>query len=385
MTFVISPLTTFPKAPAAAFPKLLEWRDEGIALGDRGARVVDFVADPTKVLVTRGVGENSHVITVNVISVGPICLNGPAWTARTAPSARTWHTVAFGLDLFVIFGTDFGASLPCSIYSTDNGATWTVSPTTFPSLGGVGADVGVRGRMLAFGNTQFIAIGNQKEIFSFDGINWTVGPANTFAGTPTEYVFDGALFNLVCTATDKFYTTTGDGNYTERTLPSSNSWSAVGIGAGRKIVAASLNTAKSDDGGATWTAGGDLPANNGCASITYGNGVWVAVPTGSVTKLYYSIDGGATWSLTNTLNAVAQQFWRVRYVGGIFYVGEYGIGNNSYKSVDGVTWTLANTFASMPTLFEIDWASGVVGGALVYAAVGTPDSTTTVVNSGVCG
>ena len=103
------------------------------------------------------------------------------------------------------------------------------------------------------------------------------------------------------------------------------------------------------------------------------------------TKLYYSIDGGATWSLTNTLNAVAQQFWRVRYVGGIFYVGEYGIGNNSYKSVDGVTWTLANTFASMPTLFEIDWASGVVGGALVYAAVGTPDSTTTVVNSGVCG
>jgi len=388
MTFAITPLSTFPKGPVAEFLAFIEWRDDGVVLGDRAARVVDFVADPTLVSVTRGVGENSHIITVRKLLTSALrCLNGPQWTSRTVPDSRTWHAVAFGFDTFVIFGTNFGTSRPCSVYSTDGGVNWTTSPTTFPSLGGVGADVGVRERMLAFGAGQFIAIGNNKEIYSNDGINWTVGGANTFAGTPTSFFFDGTQFVLVCSATDKLYTSPGNGAYTERTLPAGDAWSAGGIGAGRLIVAASLATAKSDNGGVTWTAGGNLPADLGTGvwSIAYGNGVWVAVPGGSVTQLYYSTDGGATWALTNTLNASAQQYARVRYIGGIFYVGEFSGGNSCYKSTDGITWTVANAFVSMPTLFSIDWDGGVMGGGFVYAAVGTPDGNTTTVNSGVCG
>lgn len=45
--------------------EFIQWRSSGVNLGDRKVRVIDFV-DPTgtKMIVTRGVGENRHVITV---------------------------------------------------------------------------------------------------------------------------------------------------------------------------------------------------------------------------------------------------------------------------------------------------------------------------------
>jgi hypothetical protein len=45
--------------------------DEGTAVGDENVAVVDFTGDPEQVTVTRGVGENSHVITVRLSVSGP--------------------------------------------------------------------------------------------------------------------------------------------------------------------------------------------------------------------------------------------------------------------------------------------------------------------------
>jgi hypothetical protein len=66
MTFGITPVTSFPPAAATSFPKLLQFQDDGIALGDRGVRVVNIVADPLVVQATRGVGENSNVVTISM-------------------------------------------------------------------------------------------------------------------------------------------------------------------------------------------------------------------------------------------------------------------------------------------------------------------------------
>jgi hypothetical protein len=62
MTFAITPKTNYPKASASEFPKYLEIRGNGVALGDRGVRIVDLVG--AGIAATRGVGENSHVVTV---------------------------------------------------------------------------------------------------------------------------------------------------------------------------------------------------------------------------------------------------------------------------------------------------------------------------------
>jgi len=62
MTFSITPKSTYPKGAASAFPKYLEMRNAGVPLGDRGIQVVDITG--SGLLATRGVGENSHVVTV---------------------------------------------------------------------------------------------------------------------------------------------------------------------------------------------------------------------------------------------------------------------------------------------------------------------------------
>jgi len=68
----IVPIAGWPAAEMPAFPLYLQWQDEGVDLGDRGVRVVNFVTDPTVWLVTRGVGEQSNVITIGAAPVPPI-------------------------------------------------------------------------------------------------------------------------------------------------------------------------------------------------------------------------------------------------------------------------------------------------------------------------
>lgn len=65
----------------------LQIQEEGADVGDANVAVVDFVGDPSKVLATRGVGENSHIITVRMAPTAPvgdpavlyICCPGPQY------------------------------------------------------------------------------------------------------------------------------------------------------------------------------------------------------------------------------------------------------------------------------------------------------------------
>jgi len=70
MTFSITPKSTYPKGAASAFPKYLEMRNAGAPLGDRNIRIVDITG--SGLLATRGVGENSHVVTVRRAGNDPL-------------------------------------------------------------------------------------------------------------------------------------------------------------------------------------------------------------------------------------------------------------------------------------------------------------------------
>lgn len=69
MAFALTP-ATFPPAAADQFPLGPSFADEGVDLGD-GVRTLNIVGDPSTVSVTRGVGENSHIITIELLSVPP--------------------------------------------------------------------------------------------------------------------------------------------------------------------------------------------------------------------------------------------------------------------------------------------------------------------------
>lgn len=62
MAFGIAPVTSYPPAGQAAFPLYMQWRYAGTNLGDAGVIVIDFTGPGLK--ATRGIGENSHIITV---------------------------------------------------------------------------------------------------------------------------------------------------------------------------------------------------------------------------------------------------------------------------------------------------------------------------------
>jgi hypothetical protein len=377
MPFALTPLTTFPKAAQVGFPKFIQLQSAGIALGDRGARVVNIVGNPAEVQATRGIGENKHVVTIRPL-VKFVCLNGPLWTARTASATKAWNIAVLGGGVFVVGGIDNGTGVPAAMYSLNNGLTWTNSPTTFIYTFGLGFARG----MMAYGNGIFLSLIDVKKMTSPDGINWT---ATTIAvpGGPSHIYFGNGKFVVVIVNSNQIMVGDGTTAFSNKTLPSSNTWAAGGYGNGRHIVIADQATAKSDDDGATWSAGGSLPSAVSCVTLAYGNGVWVGVPNAFTTTLYRSTDGGATWANTGTLNGTPEVFSRVRFIGGIFYVTAQG-GANCYKSTDGNTWTLANPNVSMPS-YTTEFDGGRIGGVFKYVAAGNPGSNVTTVNSGVCG
>ena len=70
------------------------------------------------------------------------------------------------------------------------------------------------------------------------------------------------------------------GSWTARTLPSSASWNSVTYGNGVFVAVASGTAAATSPDGITWTAR-TLPSSASWYSVTYGNGVFVAVAQGS--------------------------------------------------------------------------------------------------------
>ena len=100
----------------------------------------------------------------------------------------------------------------------------------------------------------------------------------------------------------------------------------------------------SSDNGVTWTARTSADDNSAWRSITYGNGVFVAVPyKGSLYKAMTSTDCGVTWTglrLSAAAAARESNNWlSVAYGGGVFVAVANVSTNRVMTSFDnGVTW-----------------------------------------------
>ena len=103
----------------------------------------------------------------------------------------------------------------------------------------------------------------------------------------------------------------------------------------------------SSDNGVTWTARTSANDTNGWRSITYGNGVFVAVPyKGSLYIAMTSTDCGVTWTglrLSAVAAAKETNDWEwlyVAYGGGVFVAVANNVGTNRVMTSfdNGVTW-----------------------------------------------
>lgn len=199
----------------------------------------------------------------------------------------TWLPAAYGNGIFVA-----ACSSDASIAHSPNGFDWTLSNK--PPLGTLW-------RSIAYGNGVFVLIGAvfDRGVYSYDGINWLKMPTPFAPGSPEN-------------------------------------WQALTFGAGKFVMLTQGASACSTDG-THWTVSKTIPITS-WASVTYGNGVFVAVSSRANKDGAYSADG-IVWYPSRPMPYEAN--WKSVTYGNRLFVA-VGDGNAVAYSRDGITWHHAN-------------------------------------------
>ncbi len=150
--------------------------------------------------------------------------------------------------------------------------------------------------------------------------------------------------------------------WTSRTSAADNSWNSVTYGNGLFVAVATTGTGNrvmTSPDGITWTSRTPA-ADNTWNSVTYGNGLFVAVAgSGTGNRVMTSTDG-ITWT---SRTSAADNIWNsVTYGNGLFVaVAITGTGNRVMTSPNGITWTSRSAAA------DISWSSVTYGNGLFVA------------------
>ena len=118
--------------------------------------------------------------------------------------------------------------------------------------------------------------------------------------------------------------------------------------------------------GSTWTSRTSA-ADNDWRSVTYGNGLFVAVSSsGSGNRVMTSSDG-TTW--TSRTSAADNDWYGITYGNGLFVaVALTGSGNRVMTSPDGITWT-SRTSAADNEWYSVTYGNGLFV-AVAYSGTG---------------
>jgi hypothetical protein len=157
-----------------------------------------------------------------------------------------------------------------------------------------------------------------------------------------------------------------------------NAWSSVTYGNGLFVAVANSGTGNrvmTSPDGITWTSRTSA-VDNGWVSITYGNGLFVAVSwTGTGNRVMTSPDG-ITW--TSRTSAVDNQWRSVTYGNGLFVVvANTGTDDRVMTSPDGITWTSRTSASTVGN----SWRSVTYGNGLFVAVASNTFEYDTVMTS----
>ncbi|MFM9052272.1 MAG: beta strand repeat-containing protein [Bacteroidota bacterium] len=256
------------------------------------------------------------------------------------------------------------------------GAIEVLQGPSAPAITSAAASVG--SAIVSFTKPGTIGGGNitNYEYSTNNGANWTArNPVDT-----TSPLFISGLTN--CTSYDikiRAVNITGGGaastsvvgkprdgqlggiNWTTRTSAANNIWNSVTYGNGLFVAVSSDGTGNrvmTSPDGITWTVRTSA-ADNSWTSVTYGNGLFVAVAlTGTGNRVMTSTDG-ITWTIRTS---TADNTWySVTYGNGLFVAVSNGGTNRVMTSSDGITWT-ARTAA-----VNSQWQSVTYGNGLFVA------------------
>jgi hypothetical protein len=311
---------------------------------------------------------------LDTITIAGSTLNGINTTNDIVITVTSINAVTGAVTGFDFVGVGNGGNFIAPVVGTAtagifNGTSW--STTTLPSsinwskiangevLTVIAAGDIVQGsayRIKTVGDTFFNALGVGATL-NAEGEYFVAGPTvGTGTGTVTE-VKDIAVLvangsNSSAYSEDGGLTWTAGGN-----LPASGDWASVAYGQGRWVAIDVVNntTAYSEDGGLTWTAGGNLPADVDWTDLTYGAAKFVAVASGTGVTAY-SPDGGETW--VGGSGMVSSNWSSVSFGNNRFVAVSSTSGTVAAYSLNGINW-ISSTLPATASWTDITYGQGV--------------------------
>jgi hypothetical protein len=157
---------------------------------------------------------------------------------------------------------------------------------------------------------------------------------------------------------------------TARAMTASQSWNAVAWYGGTFVaISSDSNRSNISTNGTTWSAGGNLPAASSWTSIAAGpiggTTYWVALQqTGTLAA--YSVDNGVNWTSMSALPG-SGSWTSVTYYNGYFIAVRSGSTQAAY-SINGTSWT-ASTLPSLSNWSDV--VGGVIGTSNYIVAIAT--------------
>lgn len=235
----------------------------------------------------------------------------PPTITTAAVSMQSYPRIAYGSGMFILAR---GNDMTYAYYSTTGeSGTW------------YSRDLPTKISFIRYHNDRFMAYSagmisaGVQICHSTDGVNW-----ETFASPWNKY---GAISSAYGNGT---YVLLGNSDYSGYT-----SYSKV---------------AYSKDNCATWSSV-NLPANSTWISVTYGNGVFVAVSNDSATAAYS--EDGVTW---NSFQMPSSGWYRILFGNGVFVAFRTYTNAVAY-STDGIHWT-ETTLPASANWGEIAYGDG---------------------------
>lgn len=192
------------------------------------------------------------------------------------------------------------------------------------------------------------ADGASPHVKALAGAELNVGAHNSITLTNNPTLVSGTIYDVAFNCTDAagnaaatvtntsvtYNPSAGGSVWTARTMPSAAEWQSVTYGNGVFVAVAQLtsNKAATSPDGINWTAR-TLPSAANWYSVTYGNGIFVAINLNGGAA---SSPDGITW--TARTMPPTYQWFSVAYGNGVF-VAVADNNNIAATSPDGITWT----------------------------------------------
>ena len=287
--------------------------------------------------------------------------NGTTWSENllSLPSTSTWTSMAAGKLTTVETAGAFVVGRAYEIVSLGS-TVWTSIGTTVQLVGtyfvatGAGSGTGTA-RPIA---NHLVAVSSSTTVNAYStdgGVTWASGGA--LPGGMSNLAVDIAYGNVngaarwVVLGSDGAicYSANGGVSWVAGGSLAAGTWTSIVYGQGVWVAVSTGSTATSysEDGGVTWTVGGALTISTTWTSIAYGANKFVAVSSNGAIDPAYSVDKGVTWSNTGETGWIGSgAVTSIHYGQGVFVVTISG-SNNMYSTEDGFTWsTRAITRAS---------------------------------------